>query len=140
MNMIVAFGKTEDDIKHVIDLSLVWTFRIDGNRVQFLKDDDTWARPNLEDIGTPQEVMKYITYALANEEKMCFISTDTIKNFRERFNKERERDSLVRKAEQLKNALAALSKDDEQKTKEAFERYAEKIREEYKDVDNIYER
>lgn len=110
--MIVVFGKTVDEIENVIDLSLVWTFQVDGDRIKFLKDDGTWTKPNLEDIGTPQEVMKYISYALTNEAKICFIIIDTIKAFREEFNGERERDNLLRKERRLRNALAALNKED----------------------------
>lgn len=95
--MIVVFGKTEDEITMVVDLSLVWTFRVDGDRVKFLKDDGTWTKPNLEGIGTPQEVMKYIAYAIANEAKICSITVDSVKYFRERFSGERERDDLLRK-------------------------------------------
>lgn len=84
--MVVVFGKTEDEIEEVIDLSLVWTFRVERNRIKFLKDDDTWTKPNLEGIGTPQEVMKYIAYAIANEAKICSITVDSIKYFRENFN------------------------------------------------------
>lgn len=110
--MIVVFGKTVDEIENVIDLSLVWTFRVDGDRIKFLKDDGTWTKPNLEGIGTPQEVMKYISYSLTNEAKVCFVIADTIKAFREEFNGERERDNLLRKERRLRNALAALNKED----------------------------
>lgn len=110
--MVVVFGKTVDEIENIIDLSLVWTFRIDGDRVKFLKDDDTWTKPNLEGIGTPQEVMKYISYSLTNEAKVCFVIADTIKAFREEFNGEHEKDKLLRKERRLRNALAALNKED----------------------------
>ena len=83
--MVVVFGKTEDEITTVVNLSLVWTFRVDGDRVKFLKDDGTWTKPDLEEIGTPQEVMKYIAYAIANEAKICSITVDSIKYFRENF-------------------------------------------------------
>lgn len=83
--MVVIFGKTEDEITTAVDLNQVWTFRVDGDRVKFLKDDGTWTKPDLEGIGTPQEVMKYISYAITNEAKICFITIDTIKAFREGF-------------------------------------------------------
>lgn len=86
--MVVVFGKTVDEITTAVDLSLVWTFRVDGDRVKFLKDDGTWTKPNLEGIGTPQEVMKYISYALTNEAKICFVTIETMKAFREGFNEE----------------------------------------------------
>lgn len=110
--MVVVFGKTVDEIDEAIDLSLVWTFRVEGDRIKFLKDDDTWTKPNLKDIGTPQEVMKYISYSLTNEAKVCFVIADTIKAFREEFNGERERDNLLRKERRLRNALAALNRED----------------------------
>ena len=106
--MVVVFGKTVDEIENIIDLSLVWTFRVDGDRVKFLKDDGTWTKPNLKDIGTPQEVMKYISYALTNEAKVCFITIDTIKAFREEFNEEEK----YKKQRRLRDALAALNKED----------------------------
>jgi hypothetical protein len=86
--MVVVFGKTIDEIEDVIDLSLVWTFRVERGRINFLKDNDTWVKPNLEGIGTPQEVMKYITYALNQGAKVCPITTETMKTFRESFNEE----------------------------------------------------
>ena len=86
--MVVVFGKTIDEIEDAIDLNLVWTFRVEGGRVNFLKDNDTWVKPNLEGIGTPQEVMKYISYALAQGAKVCPITADSIKTFRESFNEE----------------------------------------------------
>jgi hypothetical protein len=89
-NMVVVFGKTVDEIEEAIDLSLVWTFRVEGDRIKFLKDDDTWTKPNLKDIGTPQEVMKYIAYAIANEAKICSITTDVMKSFREKFDEQRK--------------------------------------------------
>lgn len=110
--MVVIFGKTIDEIEEAIDLSLVWTFRVEGDRIKFLKDDNTWTKPNLKDIGTPQEVMKYISYAFTNEAKICFITIDTIKAFREEFNGEWERNDLLREGRRLRNALAALSKED----------------------------
>ena len=82
--MVVVFGKTEDEITTVVNLSLVWTFRVDGDRVKFLKDDGTWTKPDLEGIGTPQEVMKYISYAIVTEAKVCAITTNAMKSFRER--------------------------------------------------------
>lgn len=106
--MIVVFGKTVDEIEKVIDLNLVWTFRVDEDRIKFLKDDDTWTKPNLKDIGTPQEVMKYISYSLTNEAKICFITIDTIKSFKENFNE----DEKYKKERRLRNALAALNKED----------------------------
>jgi hypothetical protein len=39
--MVVVFGKTEDEITTVVNLSFVWTFRVDEDRVKFLKDDGT---------------------------------------------------------------------------------------------------
>lgn len=84
--MVVVFGKTDDEITMAVDLSLVWSFRVEGDRIKFLKDDSTWVKPNLEGIGTPQEVMKYISFALANEAKVCAITTDAIKYFKEKFN------------------------------------------------------
>ena len=106
--MVVVFGKTIDEIEKAIDLSLVWTFRVDGDRVKFLKDDGTWTKPDLEDIGTPQEVMKYIAYAIANEAKVCAITTYAIKSFREGFNGE----DKYKKQRRLRNAMAALNKED----------------------------
>lgn len=106
--MVVVFGKTEDEITTAVDLSLVWTFRVDGDRVKFLKDDGIWTKPDLEDIGTPQEVMKYISFALANEAKVCAITTDAIKSFREKFNGE----DKYKKQRRLRNAMAALNKED----------------------------
>lgn len=114
--MVVVFGKTVDEIEKAIDLSLVWTFRVEGDRIKFLKDDDTWTKPILEGIGTPQEVMKYITYALANEAKICFITIDTIKAFREEFNEEREKRELIKKEKELRKIMeqtkAALNKEE----------------------------
>lgn len=110
--MVVVFGKTVDEITMVVDLNLVWNFRVEGDRVKFLKDDRTWVKPDLEGIGTPQEVMKYISYTLTNEAKVCFVIADTIKAFREEFNGERERDNLLRKERRLRNVLAALNKED----------------------------
>lgn len=110
--MVVVFGKTVDEITMVVDLNLVWTFRVEEDRVKFLKNDSTWVKPNLEGIGTPQEVMKYISYSLTNEAKVCFVIADTIKAFREEFNGERERNNLLRKERRLRNALVALNKED----------------------------
>lgn len=115
--MVVVFGKTEDEITVAVDLSLVWSFRVEGDKVIFLKDDNTWVKPNLEDIGTPQEVMKYIAYALVQEAKVCPITAETIKSFREKFNEQRK----YEKQREMRKILArakALS------------------REENKDVDN----
>ena len=106
--MVVVFGKTVDEIEEVIDLSLVWTFRVERERIKFLKDDDTWTKPNLEGIGTPQEVMKYISYALTNEAKVCFITADVIKAVREEFNGEEK----YKKQRRLRETLAALNKED----------------------------
>jgi hypothetical protein len=106
--MVVVFGKTIDEIEDAIDLSLVWTFRVERDRINFLKDNDTWVKPNLEGIGTPQEVMKYITYAIANEAKVCFITADVIKAVREEFNGE----DKYKKQRRLREALAALNKED----------------------------
>lgn len=106
--MVVVFGKTVDEIDEAIDLSLVWTYRVEGDRIKFLKDDDTWTKPNLKDIGTPQEVMKYISYALTNEAKVCFITADVIKAVREEFNGE----DKYKKQRRLRDAFAALNKED----------------------------
>lgn len=118
--MVVVFGKTVDEITTVVDLSLVWTFRVDGDRVKFLKDDGTWTKPNLEDIGTPQEVMKYISYALTNEAKICFITIDTIKALREEFDEQRK----YEKQQRMRRAMAQV-------------RAKELSKEEKKDADNI---
>ena len=109
--MVVVFGKTEDEITTAIDLNLVWTFRVDEDRIKFLKDDGTWTKPDLEGIGTPQEVMKYITYALVQEAKVCPITTETIKSFREKFDEQRK----YEKQREMRKILArakALSKED----------------------------
>ena len=106
--MVVVFGKTIDEIEKAIDLSLVWTFRVEGDRIKFLKDDDTWAKPNLKDIGTPQEVMKYIACALTNGAKVCPITAETMKVFREETNEEEK----YKKQRRLREALAALNKED----------------------------
>ena len=111
--MVVIFGKTEDEITTAVDLSLVWTFRVDEDRVKFLKDDGTWTKPDLEGIGTPQEVMKYIAYAIANEAKVCSITTDVMKDFREKFDEQRK----YEKQQEMRRAFARarakeLSKED----------------------------
>ena len=111
--MIVVFGKTIDEIEEVIDLSLVWTFRVERERIKFLKDDDTWTKPNLKDIGTPQEVMKYISYALAQGAKVCPITAETIKTFREDPNEEEKYKKQRRLREAMAQARArALSKEE----------------------------
>lgn len=109
--MVVVFGKTEDEITMAIDLNQVWTFRVDGDRVKFLKDDGTWTKPDLEGIGTPQEVMKYIAYAIANEAKICSITTNTIKPFREKFDEQRKYEKLQRMRRAMAQARA-LSKEE----------------------------
>jgi len=119
--MVVVFGKTVDEIRIVVNLDLIWAFRVEGNRVMFLKDDGTWAKPNLEGIGTAQEVMKYISYALTNELKVCFVTEETINAFKDRLSG--ERDNLIRKERILRNAMA--------RTKAALSK------EENKDADNI---
>lgn len=111
--MVVIFGKTDDEITMAVDLSLVWTFRVDGDRIKFLKDDGTWTKPDLEGIGTPQEVMKYIAYAIANEAKICSITVDSIKYFREKFDEQKN----YEKQQKLRRAMAqarakALSKEE----------------------------
>lgn len=109
--MVVIFGKTEDEITTAVDLNLVWTFRVDGDRVKFLKEDGIWTKPDLEGIGTPQEVMKYIAYALVQEAKVCPITAETIKSFREKFDEQRK----YEKQREMRRILArakALSKEE----------------------------
>ena len=111
--MVVVFGKTEDEITTAVDLSLVWSFRVDGDRVKFLKDDNTWTKPDLEDIGTPQEVMKYISYALAQGAKVCPITAETMKTLRENSNEQEKYKKQRRLREAVAQARArALSKEE----------------------------
>ena len=111
--MVVIFGKTEDEITTAVDLNQVWTFRVDGDRVKFLKDDGTWTKPDLEGIGTPQEVMKYIAYAINNEVKICPVTTYSIQSFKERLDGKRERDNLIRMRRAMAQAQAReLSKEE----------------------------
>lgn len=109
--MVVVFGKTEDEITTAVDLNQVWTFRVDGDRIKFLKEDGIWTKPDLEDIGTPQEVMKYIAYAINNEVKICPVTTHSIQSFKERLGGEREKDKLIRMRKAMAQARA-LSKEE----------------------------
>lgn len=115
--MIVVFGKTVNEITNVIDLEQVWRFNVEENKIKFFKNDDTWIKINCRDMGTSQEVMRYITYNLANEWKLCLVTSETIKDFREKFSREREKEDLIRKEKELRKIMeqtkVALSKEEE---------------------------
>lgn len=115
--MVVVFGKTVDEIMDIIDLEQVWRFNVEENKIKFFKNDNTWIKINCGDMGTSQEVMKYISYALTNQAKICFITIETMKAFREEFNEEREKKDLIKKEKELRKIMeqtkAALSKEEE---------------------------